>query len=258
MNSYFILFRILPSFSHMNSYLNRPTMNSYVLIGTCVTEAPAITTAATTYPASTEAAAVVGIDLRKSSPSVELDYDHDHNNKSTTCLQPSPMIESQTDNRIVASVKNLLRLTSDMNSWSSKFMVTHGNTVIDVSSAAQSLPSAPYGICPPQTISSSKKSCYYFDENLFFGIDASESLLKMLQSPHCVDRCKLVCHRSCKKVTYIRKRSWTYVCSHGKVMNDMKESHFKSDSVEKSNVPIQRLKLTKSKGSAVRGELLLL
>ena len=216
------------------------------------------------------------INLRVSSPSVEVDYDKlpngwekqfdsrgrefyiDHINKSTTWVRPSPMIEDETDNRIVASVKNLLRLTSDMNSWSSKFMVTHGNTLIDVSSAAaKRSPSAPSGIFPPQKISYPHSS-YYFDENLFFGIDASEPLFKMLQSPHCVDRCKLVCYRSWKKGSHYRKRSWTFVCSHGIVMNDIEDSHFKSDSVGKSNVPIQRLKRTKSIGSAVRGELLLL
>jgi len=37
-------------------------------------------------------------------------------------------------------------------------------------------------------------------------------------------------------------------------MNDMDESHVSPDSVGKSNVPIQRLKLTKSRGSAVKGK----
>ncbi len=35
-------------------------------------------------------------------------------------------------------------------------------------------------------------------------------------------------------------------------MNDMDESHFCPDSVGKSNVPIQRLKLIKSRGRAVK------
>ena len=40
-------------------------------------------------------------------------------------------------------------------------------------------------------------------------------------------------------------------------MNDMDDSHFYPDSVGKSNVPIQRLKRTKSRGSAVKGKLFL-
>jgi hypothetical protein len=38
-------------------------------------------------------------------------------------------------------------------------------------------------------------------------------------------------------------------------MNDIEESHFHPDSVGKSHVPIQRLKRTKSRGSAVKGKL---
>jgi hypothetical protein len=91
----------------------------------------------------------------------------------------------------------------------------------------------------------------------FFGIDAKESLFKMLKSPYCIDRCKLVSMRS-KASSHFRKQTWTFVGSYGIVMNDLDDSHFHSDSVGKSNVPIQRLKLTKSIGSAVRGELLLL
>ena len=38
-------------------------------------------------------------------------------------------------------------------------------------------------------------------------------------------------------------------------MNDFEESHFHPDSVGKSHVPIQSLKRTKSRGSAVKGKL---
>ncbi len=69
----------------------------------------------------------------------------DHNTKSTTLERPLPPIEDHckqndaTDNCIVASVNNLLRLTSDLNSWTPKFVITHGDQSIDVSSAAQGL-----------------------------------------------------------------------------------------------------------------------
>ena len=41
------------------------------------------------------------------------------------------------ENHIEATVSNLLRLTSNLNTWTSNFVVTHGDQSIDVSSAAQ-------------------------------------------------------------------------------------------------------------------------
>jgi len=38
-------------------------------------------------------------------------------------------------------------------------------------------------------------------------------------------------------------------------MNKIEDSHFHPDSVGKSHVPIQHLKCTKSRGSAVKGKL---
>jgi hypothetical protein len=55
--------------------------------------------------------------------------------------------------------------------------------------------------------------------------------------------------------SHFRRGTWTFVCSHGIVMNDIDESHFHPDSVGKSNVPNQRLKRIKSRGSAVKGKL---
>jgi hypothetical protein len=49
-----------------------------------------------------------------------------------------------------------------------------------------------------------------------------------------------------------------FVCSHGIVMNEIEDSHFHPDSVGKSHVPIQRLKRTKSRGSAVKCKLSML
>jgi hypothetical protein len=101
---------------------------------------------------------------------------------------------------------------------------------------------------------------YYFDENHFFGIDGKDLLIKMLKSPNCIDGCKLVLvsMRPNKNHTQFRKGTWTLVCSHGIVLNEMDESHFYPDSFGKCNVPIQNLKRTKSRGSAVKGKLFLL
>ncbi len=63
-------------------------------------------------------------------------------------------IESSTpENCIVVSVNKLLRLTLDLNTWTSKFVITHVDQSIDVSCAAQgALSSSPSGIYPDQNI----------------------------------------------------------------------------------------------------------
>ena len=95
-----------------------------------------------------------------------------------------------TNGIVYSSVNNLLCLTSDLNSWTSNFVMTHGDQSIDVSSAAQrALSSSPSGIYPHQIIQYPCKK-YYVD--FFFGIDAKDLLIKMLKSPNCIDGCKVV------------------------------------------------------------------
>ena len=89
-----------------------------------------------------------------------------------TTLTILQMASSTPENRMVATVNNPLHLTSDLNSWTSKFVIANGDQSIDVSSAAQgALSSSPSGVYPHQNI---PYPCtkYYFDENIFFGIDA--------------------------------------------------------------------------------------
>ena len=88
-----------------------------------------------------------------------------------------------------------------------------------------------------------------------FGCDTKDFLEKILKSPNCIDGCKLVSVRPQTNSSIFRKGAWTFVCSHGIVMNNIDESHFHLDSVEKSNVLIQCFKRTKSRGSAVKGKL---
>ena len=72
------------------------------------------------------------------------------------------------ENRTETSVSNLLCLTSDLNTWTSNFVVPHGDQSIDVSSAAQgALSSSPLsGAFPHQTM---QYPCakYYFDDDHF-------------------------------------------------------------------------------------------
>ena len=73
------------------------------------------------------------------------------------------------ENHIVASVNILLHLASDLNTWSSKFMISHGDQSIDVSSAAQgALSYSPSGVYPHQNIEYPLK--YHFDEHIFGGL----------------------------------------------------------------------------------------
>jgi len=92
---------------------------------------------------------------------------------------------------------------------------------------------------------------YYFDENQFFGINAKDLLIQMIKSPNCIDGCKLVSMRPKQIKTQFRKGTWTLVCSHGIVMNEMDESHYYPDSVGKFNVPIQNLKLSSTRSPHV-------
>jgi len=134
-------------------------------------------------------------------------------------------------------------------------VISHGGQSLDISSAAQgSLSSTPIGVFPPQNISYPGTK-YCFDENIVFGCDAKELLVKMLRSPNCIDGCKLVSRQPKSNSSIFRKGAWTYVCSHRIVMNEIEYSHFYPDSVGKSHVRIQRLKCTKSRGSAVKGKL---
>ncbi len=52
-----------------------------------------------------------------------------------------------------------------------------------------------------------------------------------------------------KAVTCNWKRGWTFICSHGKVMRNINESHFGPDSNRKINVTYHNAKWKKSKGS---------
>ncbi len=136
-------------------------------------------------------------------------------------------------------------------------MITHSDQSIDVYCAAQvALSSSPSGIYPHQNIQYLFTK-YYFDYNMFRGIGAKDLLIKMIKSPNCVDGCKLVSMRFNNTKTQFRKGAWTFVYSHGLVINDMVDSHVDPDSLGKSHVPFQGLKRTKSKGCAVKGKQIL-
>jgi hypothetical protein len=97
---------------------------------------------------------------------------------------------------------------------------------------------------------------YQFDPNLFhdpnqeFDIDDAEAkLFALMKSPHAIDGCELVQYQVDKAVTCNGKRSWTFICSHGKVMRNINESHFGPDSVGKINITYQNAKRAKLKGS---------
>ena len=101
-------------------------------------------------------------------------------------------------------------------------VISHGGQSLDISAAAQGcLSSTPIGVFPPQNIPYPGTK-YCFDENIFFGCEAKELLVKMLRSPNCIDGCKLVSKRPKSNSSIFRKGTWTFVCSHDEfIHNDM-------------------------------------
>jgi hypothetical protein len=133
--------------------------------------------------------------------------------------------------------------------------VRDGNQLIDVSSAARG-PSSTIPIGSTQQHFPHVGTMYQFGPILFhnpdqeFDIDDAEAkLFALMKNPHAIDGCKLVQHRVDKAITCNHKRSWTFICSHRKVMRNINESHFGPDSVGKIKVSYQNAKRTKLKGS---------
>ncbi len=130
-----------------------------------------------------------------------------------------------------------------------------GNECIDVSSAARGeISTIPIGSTRQQFPHTG--TMYQFDPSLFhipdqeFDIDdVKAKLFALMKSPHTIDGCKFVRHRVDTATTCNRKRTWTFICSHGKVMRKIDDRHFRPDSVGKINVLYQDVKRTKSKGS---------
>jgi hypothetical protein len=161
---------------------------------------------------------------------------------------------------------NLLCLSDQLKFWSSKFIVRDGDQLIDVSSAAcASSSTLPIGATHTKIPYSG--TVYQFDPMLFHNTeesilcskldldDVEQKLFSMLKSHNTVDGCKFVQRRADKGETCNRKRSWTYIFSHGKVMRYIDDSHFGPDSVGMLNETHQHSKKHKSKGS-IRGNCL--
>ena len=77
---------------------------------------------------------------------------------------------------IISLRQKIVHLTGNLNSWSSKMIVPHGDQNIDISSAAQGslLSTAPAGIFPPQEITRHFKNdaLYQFDGDRFNSLTA--------------------------------------------------------------------------------------
>ncbi len=113
--------------------------------------------------------------------------------------------ESSPSNHLSGLSSNLLRLTAGLKSWSSNFVVMHGDKLLDISSAAQGSESIiPCGIHSqklpyPQT-------SYCFDVNHFFTIDSEDKMISMIKLPNTIDGCKLVTNiRDARPSNYRKK-----------------------------------------------------
>ncbi len=107
---------------------------------------------------------------------------------------------------------------------------------------------------------------YRFDSSIFHGqnteldLDQAENvnqvenwLYALMKLPSTVDGCTLVMKRCSLKDTCHRRRSWTFLCSHGMIMKEKQDSHFGPYSVGKLNVSVQSIKHNNFKGAAIRG-----
>jgi hypothetical protein len=154
--------------------------------------------------------------------------------------------ESSPSNHLLGLSSILLQFTADLKPWSSKFVVLHGDKLLDISSASLGSESIiACGIHPqklpyPQIL-------YCFDDNHFFTIDSEDKMISMIKSPTTIDGCKLVTNQSKVKISNYRKKTLTFLCSHGKVMKVSDDFQFHPDNVGKSNVSIKRLKQTSQK-----------
>jgi hypothetical protein len=117
----------------------------------------------------------------------------------------------------------------------------HGDKLLDISSAAQGPESIISCGIHSQKLPNPQTS-YCFDVNQFVTIDSEDKMISMIKSSNTIDGCKLVTNISDARPSNYRKKMWTFVCSHGKVMKVMDDFQFHSDNVGKSNDSIQHLK----------------
>jgi hypothetical protein len=155
-------------------------------------------------------------------------------------------------------------LAGQLKFWSSKFVVTEADVMIDISLAAKGMSStAPVGT-QQQTLPY-PGTFYLFDPCIFHGqnteldLDQAENLnleenwlYALMKLPSTVDGCTIVMKQCSLKLTCHRRRSWTFSCSHGMIMREIQDSHFGPNSVGKLNVSLQSIKHNNSKGASIR------
>lgn len=190
-----------------------------------------------------------GLDYNLENDGFDTSHDHYPNYESSAL--------SQTTNK-------LLQLSCKLNYWSSKFIVKDGDKYIDVSSAAQGCSS----IIPE---SASHRNIQYpgtkyqFDNQIFHDTNINDSAVdldlveefffNMINSPTTIDGCKMIRRRSDKRMTCSRKRTHTYICSHGMTARSIDDTQFAPNNVGQMNVTLQHNKKHKSKGS-LRGKII--
>jgi hypothetical protein len=102
---------------------------------------------------------------------------------------------------------------------------------------------------------------YRFDPLIFHGNttefdvnEAEKQLFAQMKLPETINGCTLVIKQSNKKESCYSKCNWTFICSHGLIIQNFKDSDFGPDSVGRLHVPIQNEKRTTSKGTVVKGK----
>jgi hypothetical protein len=156
-------------------------------------------------------------------------------------------------------------LAEQLKFWSSEFVVTEGDVMIDISLAAKGISSTvPVGT-QQQTLPY-PGTFYRFDPSILHGqnteLDLGQAenlnlvedwLCALMKLPSTVDGCRIVMKQHSLKVTCHRRRSLAFLCCHGMIMREIQDSHFGPNSVGKLNVSLQSIKHNNSKGASIRG-----
>jgi hypothetical protein len=134
--------------------------------------------------------------------------------------------------------KNLQLLYEQLKFWSSKFVVKEGDVMIDISLTAKGMSSL-VPVCAQQHTLPYPETFYQFDPCIFhrqnteLNLDQAENLdlvenwlYALMKLPSTVDGCTMVMKQCSLKVTCHRRRSWTFLGSHGMIMRGIQDSHF--------------------------------
>ena len=149
---------------------------------------------------------------------------------------------------------DICHLVNDCNVWSSTIVIPDGDSVIDISSAANGADSStPVGATnQPSSFPTGRNSSFYrFNPDKYYGKGSWSDLKDMITKAGCVSGCNISV-RNTKGASALRKVTYCLRCSHGFLIRDSGSSVYNGDNVGACNVITERLKHVKTP-RALRG-----